>query len=66
MKLHSYCVRLNSTTGKELFMLCRDAEEAGELYNKLKTEDAPPFNPAKGGWAYVDIRPAPNPDELNI
>lgn len=61
LKLHSYCLRLNSTTGKELFLLCADPEEAELLYNKLKTRDAPPRDPNKGGWVYADLEKAPAP-----
>lgn len=61
IKLHSYAVRLNSTTGKELFMLCADADEAEQLYNKLKTADAPPFNNDRSGWVYADLTKAPAP-----
>ncbi len=61
MKIHSYAFRVNTSTGKELVVLCADPEEATRIYNKLKMSETPDFDPAKAHWVYADIQKAPNP-----
>jgi hypothetical protein len=63
MKLHSYGVRL-AHNHKEIFLLAPDVETAREVAAKLMPAEKT-FDPAKGGWAFVDMRPAPNPEKPN-
>jgi hypothetical protein len=64
LKLHSFGVRLINDH-KEIFLLAPDEETAKQVAEKL-TPKKYKFSVEMGGWVYVDMRPAPKPDELPL